>query len=458
MTKAEIIELMLQETRPLQYPRGDRLPLYLWPLHDIPGEDDAELERILQEMDARGIAVISSWKPLNREKSLARALQVGALQKKLGLAVNINANACMHSFFDGDERTAHITDADEPFFDDSFGKGYKMGCPFAVDFRYKAMKEQIEPFVRAYKERDIPINFIYADWEIDGPIEWNNAWENSKRCKRCRENIPDIEDFTEFQKALRMIRSDMQKKVFSDTVLSYFPDALVGNYGVYPHDGYRYWFDFYEKFVEGSPHKTDQRAKYRQWFDEFPLTGYTFAMPTVYAWNTSYRWYNYEDIDFRWFYTMLLVTSNVCKSTPKETPIISFVHFGPISYPDPPDPEVEPFREERYKELLWHMLLRGMDGLFLCCSNEETPQELRPLHEVYAASLQYKDFLDGGEPISFEVPTAPGPVVSGLRLGEKLLVRRTDFTDAQENVTLTIDGKEVAIPRKDGACQIIELK
>lgn len=72
----------------------------------------------------------------------------------------------------------------QPFYDDSFGE-QKMGCPFALDFRYPAIKEQVEYFLRGYKAAGIGVDFIFADWEIDGPIEWNDAWANSKKCRRC---------------------------------------------------------------------------------------------------------------------------------------------------------------------------------------------------------------------------------------------------------------------------------
>jgi len=459
MTKADMMGLILRETKPLQFPRGGRLPLYLWQCHDVATDDDAETERTLRELDLRGLAAISSWNPSRGQETLSRALRTGALQKKLGLRVSVDANSCMHMFFNGDERTAHITESGETFFDDSFGSA-KMGCPFALDFRYAPIKEQLEFFVRAYKEHDIPIDFVFADWEIDGPIEWNKAWENSRRCRRCRRNIPDIDDFTAFQSALRTIRSDMQRKVFADTVLSYFPNALVGNYGVYPHDGYRYWIDYYEdkEVPDWAPHKIDQKARYRQWFHEFPLTGYTLAMPVVYTWSWSFPQYDFAEADFRWFYNMLLTATNVGKNTPRNVPIISFVHFTTIWHPYQPDPAVKQFTPERYKELLWHMLLRGHDGFFLWCRDSEAAQEIRPLHDVYAASLKYRDFLDDGEPVCFDVPPSTGPVVSALRLGERLLVRRTDFTDTQDEVIITVGGRKVSIPRGEGRCRIIELK
>ena len=60
-------------------------------------------------------------------------------------------------------------------------------------------------------------------------------------------------------------------------------------------------------------------------------------------------------------------------------------------------------------------------------------------------------FIRRGVPVEFEVPAKPGPVVSGLRLGNRVLARRTDFGTENEDklVTLT-DGDIVSVDSKTG--------
>jgi len=458
MTQAEIIKVVLKNTKPLKFPRGKRLPLYVWPILGVGTDDDAEAERIIRQLDARGIAVIHSWDHNAREKTLAEGLRIGRIQKKLGLRVNINANTPMHQFFNGDPATAHVDEKGEKFFDLSFRDKTKMGCPFRLEARYPVIKEQLEYFVREYKKNGIDIDFIFADWEIDGPIEWNGAWEASKRCVRCRERIGNIEDFSSFQKSLREIRCRMQREVYADMLKSYFPNVLVGNYAVYPNDGYRYWYDWFEEFTEGAPFKGDGRAKYRRWFQEFPLTGYTFAMPVCYTWSPTFKWYDFENPDYRWFYNMLLVATNAGKNTGPETPIITFVHWNTVPIPKDPKPQVEQFSEENYREFLWHMFLRGHDGLFVWCPRSQVAQEARLAHEVFAAALEYREYLDKGKPVAFDVPDKLGPVVSALRLGDKLLVRRTDFSADKAPVTLKLEGRSVEVGCLKGQCQILSIR
>jgi len=408
-----------------------------------------EAERLVRELNGRGIGLISSWSPTRRADTLSRGLAVARVQKKAGVPVNINASACLNRFFNGDERTAHVDDAGKPFWDESFGPGsskQKMGCPFALESRRDPIREQVDSFAQAYQDQELTVDFIFVDWEIDGPIEFNRAHEASKKCTRCRQNVPHIDNFLEFQKALREIRSDLQRYVLAEPIRSRFPNALVGNYAVYPNNGYRYWYDYFEYFVDGQPHIADQKAKYRHWYNEFPGTGYTCAMPVVYTWYPTYQWYDFDSSDYRWFYNLLLVASNAGEHTPSNIPLISFVHWHTTAPPKAPDPGVKQFSRESYQELLWHMLLRGTDTFFLWCPRDEDSLETQLVHEVYAAAQEYGEFLEEGTPVTFRVPEKPGAVVSGLVLGKRLLVRRTDFGVSPESVEIAVGKQRIAVP------------
>ena len=454
---SERIQIALDNAQPLAYDRGGRLPLYLWPAMDPGALDDASAERLVRELDKRGVGLVCSWTMGSLDETLARGLTVARAQKKLGLMVNINATSLLYSFFNGDERTAHIDDSGKPFFDDCFGSG-KMGCPFALDFRKQEIRDRVEYFAQKYKDAGLGVDFIFADWEIDGPLDVNRAIEASKKCTRCREHLGQDFGFPEFQKTMREMRSYLQSYAYSEPVLSMFPDALVGNYAVYPNDGYRYWYDYFEYYAEGQPYKADQKARYRQWYQDFPLTGYTFAMPVVYTWSPIYTWYDFDNSDYRWFYNMLLCASNAGKSTPPSVPIISFVHWHTVVLTEKPDPSVKQMSEESYQELLWHMLLRGTDTFHMWSGAEEFPKEVRLVHEVYAAAQQYGEFLERGMPITFDVPDKPGTVISGLALGDRVLVRRTDFDDNRNPVKIRVGVKDVFVEYAPGVCRILTLK
>ena len=455
---SEQAQIALESTRPLEFPRQGRLPLFTNPTSD-PGQlDDATALQLVSELDERGIAVVCSWWHDRREESLARGLPIARAQKELELSVNVNATSCTYAFFDGSEGTAHVDEEGQPFFDESLWRK-EMGCPYAIDHRRPVIRERIEHFADAYAAEGLEVGFSWADWEIDGPLEINRAHDFSRRCVRCREHIPDIEDFRVFQKSMREMRSYMQFDAYARPLLSRFPEALVGNYALYPHDGYRYWLDFFEteEYVAAQPYKADQRAKYREWYDDFPGTGYTYAMPVVYTWYWIFNWYDFDSSDYRWFYNMLLVASNAGKSTPAQIPIIAFVRWHTTAAPKEPDPQVEQMSAWSYQELMWHMLLRGVDSFFVWCGGEESAEEVRLVHEVYAAAQEYGSFLEAGMPISFDVPGQPGTVISGLALEDRALVRRTDFGGNMEPVEMMIGTRRFSIPAAPGECQLVDL-
>jgi hypothetical protein len=451
------IQLVLDKTKPLDHPRGGRLPLYLWPAMDPGRMDAARAEELVRELDRRGIGLVCTWAPDRREESLATALTFARVQKKLGVPVNINATPLLYSIFNGDLRTAHVDDQGKPFFDDSFGRDKKIGCPFALDFRKDSIRERVEYFVRAYQKEGVPVDFIWADWEIDGPLEFNRAHAASLRCRRCREMIQDIENFLSFQKAVRDVRSEVQRDIFALPVRKAFPRALVGNYAVYPHNGFREWYDYFEFYQDGQPYVADQKAKYRHWANEFEPTGYTFAMPVVYPWARLFGWYDFADPDYRWFYNMLLIASNAGQATPAIVPLIPFVHWHPIDAERYPNSDFKPLSARGYQELLWHMLLRGTDTFFLWCADSESADEIRLLHEVYATAQEYGDFLEKGVPIMFDVPKPPAPVVSALLADGRLLLRRTDFGPARGPVTIEIGGRKIVVPEATGRCRILAI-
>ncbi|MAE62656.1 MAG: hypothetical protein CMJ18_00160 [Phycisphaeraceae bacterium] len=453
------VRIILDQTRPLDHPRGDRLPLLLWPAQHALVDDVATQRRIIEALDTRGVAVIANWRwddadPSVTRRSLDRALAAARIQQELGLPVCVNANDIMYGFF-GSEETAHRDEAGHVVDDPSIPS--RRGCPFRIDARYEPMRRQTTYFVDAYRRAGVPLDFVYGDWEIDGPLEINRAWDAARKCAACRRHIPDIESFDAFQIAVRTKRSEATRVTYSEPILEAYPKALVGNYAVYPHDGWRYWLDYFETFETDHPHRMDRRAPCRRWYDDHPLTGYTFAMPVVYPWARTWAWYDFEDGDYRWLYNMLKVGSNAAAHTDPRTPIIPFVHWHTVYEPDPDDPSIRQMSERAYQELLWHLLLRGHGTFFLWCMKNQYPKEVALLHEVWAASLEHAEWLDQGRPITFDVPAEPGTVISGLRLDRRVLVRRTDFgeTNAGDRTVNLEGGGTLRVPAAPGRCQVL---
>lgn len=456
------LEHTLAVTAPLEHAQGERIPLFLWTPNLPVDVDDATLESRLTELKARGIALYHRWGG-TAAKTLETYARVGRLQKKLGMPIAVDATGIAHGFYTGDPTLSHVDAEGKPFRDTSFF--WNPGCPFTVKDRCADKRALMASFAEAYRAADLPVDYWAADWEFDGPNEWKQGWAAARRCTRCRERVAAIDtDFAAFQKAVRDVRTAMQAEAFVQPMRAAFPDVRIGNYAMNPHDGYRYWWDFYEEDAPGAPHvvegvayRRDQRALYRPWATEFEPAGYTVAMPVLYTWYTLFGSYDDEPVAFRWFRAMLLEVSSVCANTPAAVPIIPFVHWQTTNPPKELPAGFEPMSESMYRELLWHALLRGTDSFAMWSPEAETPAEVKPVHEVYAASLAYSEFILQGTPVTQAVPQQPAPVVSALRLGNRLLVRRTDFSDTAAPFVLKLDDREVPIPRRDGECVVMEL-
>lgn len=419
---------------------------------------DEDAREVLQDLAERGVGVITFWQAgEGQEGRMQEGIRIARLQEALGLEVAVDATRLLYGFYDGTESTAHLDAGGSAFFDTSFA-GRVMGCPFTLDRRKPVIRSRVKAFVEAYHSAGVSLDVVTADWEIDGPHEWNQAWENAMRCVRDRAHIPEIETFEAFQARIRQLRSELMREVYVAPVVRRYPDARITNYGTYPHDGWRYWYDYFESPQPELPHRRDQEALYRPWHHEFGESAFTMAMPVVYTWYPTYSWYpEFADVDYRWFYNMLLVGSNAGKSTAESTPIATFVHWHTTAPPDGPHPPVPQMSADVYQELLWHLLLRGHDRFYSWCLRSELAKEMTLLQEVYDASLEYTDWLTHGVPVTFDVPREVQPVVSGLRWNGRVLVRRTDFGDAKENMTLRVDGRTLEIPSKPGALQILSL-
>jgi len=115
---------------------------------------------------------------------------------------------------------------------------------------------------------------------------------------------------------------------------------------------------------------------------------------------------------------------------------VSLANWHTTEPPPRPEPKVEQLSKAKYREFLWLLLLRGHDALFLWTPRQEALEETLLVHQVYRESHAYREFLLAGEPIAFDVPPTPGPVVSAIRLGSELLIIRSDFDGTREPVTL----------------------
>lgn len=258
------IRVLLDTLPPLPREVGNRELLYQYSVGDLSGLSEKDATRVIEELAKRGVGVITFW--TTGESRIEEGIRIARIQERLGLSVVADATGLLYGFYDGTPATAHIDEHGNAFFDSSFA-GRAMGCPFTLPDRVPVIRSRVEAYVTAYHQAGVALDMVTADWEIDGPHEWNQAWANARRCVRCREHIPNIGDFRAFQATLRSLRSCLIRTSYTRPILQRYPDALVTNYATYPNNGRRYWYDYFESPQPALPHRRDQQAIYRPWYD-----------------------------------------------------------------------------------------------------------------------------------------------------------------------------------------------
>ena len=71
--------------------------------------------------------------------------------------------------------------------------------------------------------------------------------------------------------------------------------------------------------------------------------------------------------------------------------------------------------------------------------------------------MEFSEFILKGTPINFNVPENPGTVISGLKLDNRVLIRRTDFVKSDKPVEIVVEARKIKIKPAVGKCQIIPL-
>jgi hypothetical protein len=457
---------LLEAIPPLTSPLGQRPPLFLWSPEMPVTASDAQLETTLQALQARGLCLFLRWQP-EASNTMTQLQRVAGIQKRLGLPVAVDATPVSHGLFPKGDAYSHVGQDGKPFR--GSGLSWNPGCPCRATSRNDAVRGRIESYARAQQAAQLPLDYWISDWELDGPNEWKQSWAVARKCVTCCRRIPDIAtNFPAFQAVVRQLRAEMQRENFVQPVQACFPAVRIGNYAMNPHDGYRYYWDYYEEdafgkpnLAEGIAYRREQGAYYRPWWrGEFETSGYNLAAPVIYAWYHLFANYAFTNTDYRWFYGMLLEGTSVTRHTPANTPLIPFLHGLPIGAPDKPSDRpagFAPLSAAMFKELAWHLLLRGADSFILWAPGDEV-RELQPLQAAYAESLAYPEFFEKGTPVLFDLPNQPGVVVSALKLDGKLLVRRTDFGNPAGPFTITLDRQKLAVPLAPGRCQVLTLE
>jgi hypothetical protein len=313
-------------------------------------------------------------------------------------------------------------------------------CPLVLDGWIIKQAELRETF-RKFKEAGVKIDAVWWDWEIEP--SWREAqWDEARNCSRCRQQFPPgvLDDQDMYRRFIAQWRVQLFSAYFVAPILESYPNCSVTNW---------------EEIISTPQHRTPAWSGRYLWPVK-DIGMYTAANPVAYG-NTIWKRYNWKD-EWGWpldethmdrVYTSVMLNQISVHERNNQlvSPWKQSIPWVDRFCADDRDPSIPILTRPRYREILRHCWLRGADGMQIFNPKwfPEDPAKMRIMTEeiedavlIYDEMLAFREFLDNGQVMNTETLTPPhdGPVWSGLRLGNRAVVRA--FTQAKEPVKFKI--------------------
>lgn len=398
-------EIVLKKIPRLKHARGSRWPLITWENFSI----EPQRPQFYRELLDRGLADHIRLDPA----LISTALAIQAAGSPV-IVMEGNGGTYPADMAGKPEEWAHQFDA-----------GYKPQeavhpCP-SIHVGWARFADKLRGILRQFKEKGVRVDAVWADWEND-PLYGSNRYEQALHCKRCRALIS--------RRALSSagLFMDYTTRTFYDLFGAYYAAPILE---FYPKCSVTNWL--------AQPSTPEQRQ--RDWTGDF---AHIQMPPLVTAWNpsaygaASWVWEgrskasqrDQEHVDQVYTAVLLRQVSLTAKLGARWAPEKESIPWIARWVTEPPVLEYPLLTRERYREALRHLWLRGVAGMQIF--NPRTSgfenmavKEIEDAVAIYDEMLAYREFLQEGKILNYDVPHpgADDVLWSGLRLGNRAVVR-----------------------------------
>ena len=403
----------------LKNDRGDIPPMILWdPDH---GPVDLQPAEYYKDLLARGLT-----EHIHMDEQMipiARALQ------KAGAPVIMMEGK-------GDQWPANLA-GDPKEWAHLFDTGYvpkeaAHACPaFAAGWEINA--RHVRATLQKYRDAGITVDAVWMDWEGD-PIGGAERYEQALHCARCRESLPpgvlaSAKSFSDYCWRRYM---DIGAAYLAAPVLEVFPECSVTNWRV----------------TVSTPSRPVRNWEDRPYCAVVPAS-FTASNPVAYGNTVSWSLWkpgfkkDREHVDQFYTYLLLNETSDDAANRLIWAPERKAVPWVCRWCPDDPDPKIPIMSRERYREVLRHLWLRGINGMQIFNPKRDGYEdiavaEVQDAVAVYDEMLACRDFIDHGTPVCLDLPKLQddGVLWSGLRWGDRAIVRTFKQGGGKASVTV----------------------
>lgn len=404
-TETNFYQLLVKHIPPLRHARGQRWPMIMWE----GGTFDPQPKETYQALLARGLTqhiqldakMLSTAKALQAAGSPVIMVQGagGSWPAELAGAPELWA----HQFTNAFKTTGHLRPC------------------LAIFTGWAINADKVRATLRQFKEAGVTVQAVWMDWEGD-PLFQGDAYIQAAQCRRCREILPTwvLASEDNFRRYSWRLYNDLIAAYLAAPVREIFPACSVANWNIV--------------VTIGQP--------VLHWTCDKPISpglpGMLTAMNPV-AYGQTYYFTDYwkkeypldmEHVDQ--FYTHLLlheVTGNAVNAA-AYAPEKEMIPWVCRWCPDNADPRIPVMSRERYREVLRHLWLRGVDGMQIFNPSRKGYEDMAVYEvadavAVYDEMLEFKEYLDEGEPFGLDLPKAQdnGVLWSGRRRAQSAVVR-----------------------------------
>jgi len=444
------LETIQKEVPALQHDRGTRWPMILWQA----GPFELQSPETYKALLARGL----TQHILLDEKMIpvAKALQDAGSPV---IMMQGEAGTWPSSLAGDPKEWAH-----------DFDPGYVPkdpvhACPLLTK-GWAINADNIRATLQKFKDAGVTVDAVWMDWEGDPAGGGPQRYEQALHCRRCRAMLPPG------VLASQQSFDDYSWRRYMELTGAYLAAPVAE---IFPHCSTTNWHAVV----------STQDLPVLTWLDRVICPGvppfFTASNPVAYGntvslalWDPAFK-LDREHVDQ--FYTRFLLRE---VSTDAANRLAWTSGRGSVPWvcrwcPDNADPTLPIMSRERYREILRHLWLRGIDGMQIfnplrAGFEEMAVDEVKDAVTIYDEMLAYRDFLDRGTPLSLDVPKIQddGVIWSGLRLEDRAVVRTFKQGVGTAKVTIepwpgkkitleaTPSGKTFLLLLKDGKIRISE--
>jgi hypothetical protein len=413
---------LFKTVRPLTKPLNGRFPIFVWNLPTFNYSNSDKMRWEISELGRRGINV---WPHIQYSKpeTLPDQIKLAKMAQEMGQPIYLVYSDCEQP---GGQKKLWPESRMwlPPRKDGSYGGDKSWPILPLADSSYAA--DQMREILKKFKQAGIKVSGLMSDQE-NLPYPWNGIYSSQKTeaARKYYKNPEVLKNSNTFKQYALNLRAKILREIFVVPLQELWPQAVYGNYGDVLSWGNH-------PFVVANNCAFPEGVKIAD----------KISQPVCYA-HTGLLLKNIpadmipsqKEVDAIFFHLMLRTASTALINKRPDIFCIPWISKAICHINYEKRVRMLGLSSHLFKEFIRHCFLRGADGfcIYNCgfykggylVSPQRSFESMDDTVAVYNELLPYREFLEKGEPMTFDVPHMnwQGGIWSGLALKDKRLIR-----------------------------------